>query len=190
MNLPETFRSDDLVAARRVIRENPFGSLISVVGGVPLVSHLPFVLDGDHIIGHLARRNPHTRLLDGESLVTFVGPHAYVSARWYTRPEAHVPTWNYVAVHVYGRPELIESAPAVRQLARLIEPEAATSPVVDALAPRVVAFRIPLDRVEFKAKLSQNREPMDAERVRVALDGGTESERAVARWMEWARRGS
>lgn len=188
MYRPEPFRADDPALVRQIIAAYPFASLISVVGGVPLVSHIPFVLDGDVILGHVARASPHHAALDGECVVTFLGPHAYVSPRWYRSPESHVPTWNYVTVHVHGRPEVVEAGPAALRMAAVFDSSWQPGPGVDEIAAGITAFRVPLDRVELKLKLSQNRDPADAERVQVALDGGNEAERGVAAWMLRVRR--
>ncbi len=188
MYRPEPFRAHDPALVRQIVAAYPFASLISVVGGVPFVSHLPFILDEDGILGHVARASPHARLLDAECVVTFLGPHAYVSPRWYRCPDSHVPTWNYAAVHVYGRPEVVDPAAAARRMAAAFDATWQPGPGVDAIAAGIVAFRVPLDRVELKLKLSQNRDPADAERVQVALDGGNEAERAVAAWMARVQR--
>jgi transcriptional regulator len=65
-------------------------------------------------VGHMARANDHWKLFarGAPSLALFWGPHAYVSPTWYT-PGPKVPTWNYVTVHAYGRPEIVEATPAV-----------------------------------------------------------------------------
>lgn len=183
MYLPPAFRSEDPELIREILRAAPFGTLITVAGDAPVVSHIPFVLDGDHVVGHLARANPQARALGSDVLVSIIGPHAYVSARWYREPSRQVPTWNYVALTIRGRPELVDAAAAVRRMAAVLDPRWIPGPVVDELAPAIVAFRLPLDRVELKLKLSQNRERADADRVQAALDGGCEAERAVAAWM-------
>ena len=67
------------------------------------------------LLGHMARANDHWKLFARgapNSLALFWGPHAYVSPTWYT-PGPKVPTWNYVTVHAYGRPEIVAATPAV-----------------------------------------------------------------------------
>jgi transcriptional regulator len=102
-----------------------------------------------------------------EVLAIFSGPHAYISPSWYEAPHT-VPTWNYVAVHAYGRFELIEDqAQAVALLERTIATYEAGRPqpwqlqespdFVATLAAQIVAFRIPIERLEGKWKLNQNR---------------------------------
>jgi len=175
MYVPKHFSVEDRDALDRVIRDHPFGLLIAQVGGSPYATHLPFLLDGDRLLAHVARGNPHWRTMDGktEMLAVFSGPHAYVSPRWYAEGPA-VPTWNYVAVHVYGAPRVIDDTASVRGLLeRLVhEYEAGAWTVagqdagyVDRMVRGVVAFELPVQRIEGKFKLSQNRPAGDRHRV-------------------------
>ncbi|MDP2310284.1 MAG: FMN-binding negative transcriptional regulator [Pseudomonadota bacterium] len=188
MYQPAAFRNDDPDVHRAVIDAYPFATLVTAAGGVPYASHLPFLFDGDAIVGHLARANPQGRLFEagrggGEAMVVFNGPHAYVSPRWYAS-EPQVPTWNFVAVHVYGVPELVDPLPIVRRLSARFDPDwRMDEAFVDSLLGAIVGVRIPLTRVEGKLKLSQNRSPADAEGARAGLSAGGEEERAVAAWM-------
>ena len=83
MYIPTHFRADDQAALYDLIERHSFGTLVSVLDGVPFASHLPILLDRDRgvLLGHVARANPHWHALDGsaEALVIFQGPHAYVS---------------------------------------------------------------------------------------------------------------
>ena len=107
MYVPKHFAAEDRDALDAVIRANPFALLVGEMEGSPFATHLPFLLDGDSLLSHFARGNPHWKAIDGhtEMLAVFSGPHAYVSPRWYESEQA-VPTWNYVAVHVYGAPRV------------------------------------------------------------------------------------
>jgi transcriptional regulator len=178
MYVPPLFRADDRAILDEVIDAHPFATLVTA----PLfASHLPFLRDGDALLTHVARANPHARGAE-EALVVFTGPHGYVSPRWYTHPEAHVPTWNYVAVHVAGPLEPLGRADTIdivrRTTARFDPAFAPDDALVEQLAGAIVGLRIPMARVEGKLKLSQNRDPEDAERVREAIDP------AVAAWMK------
>jgi len=175
MYVPKHFSIEDRDALDRLIRDHPFGLLIAQVGGRPYATHLPFLLDGERLLAHVARGNPHWRSMDGktEMLAVFSGPHAYVSPRWYAEGPA-VPTWNYIAVHVYGAPRVIDDTASVRGLLeRLVdEYEAGAWTVagqdadyVDRMVRGVVAFELPVQRIEGKFKLSQNRPAGDRQRV-------------------------
>jgi len=171
-----------------LIRRESFATLITIDReGAPFATHLPVLLEPTRgrlgtLLAHVARPNPQWRQFGpGPALVVFQGPHAYVSPAWY---EVHpsVPTWNYVAVHAYGVPVVIEDEARIRALLeRLTDTYEAGRPVpwrLDGLADDylrgmirgIVAFEIPIDRLEGKAKLSQNRDLADRERVRVALE--------------------
>ena len=109
MYVPSHFREQDRTRLDKLIRDYPFGQLVSIKDGEPFVTHVPFLLDSDAnlLFGHLAKANPHCEVLFEQSaLAVFQGPHAYVSPRWYRSP--NVPTWNFTAVHVYGRPQPLE----------------------------------------------------------------------------------
>jgi transcriptional regulator len=184
MYRPAAFREDDPAVLREIIDAHPFATLVTVTGGAPFATPLPFVRDGDALLGHVARANPQWRHFGAaEALVVFSGPHAYVSPRWYASAD-NVPTWNYVAVHVYGVPEIIPAGPVVRAMAARFDPEwRMDGAFAESLLPAIVGIRIPMTRVEGKLKLSQNRDRPDAEGARAALAEGDPEARAVAAWM-------
>jgi transcriptional regulator len=115
----------------------------------------------------MARANPQWRAAEGqEVLAIFSGPHVYVTPTWYDAVEV-VPTWNYIAVHVYGRLTLIQDPPTlldiVRSTVQLYEatfpkPWVLDAPVdfVEKLLRQIIGFRIEVSRIEGKWKLSQN----------------------------------
>ena len=202
MYIPPAFAVEDGAAIERIMAADPFALLITNdADGVPFASHLPllFAPDGGPkgaIQGHMARANPHVALLRAgqQSLVVFSGPHAYVSPTWYA-PGSNVPTWNYLAVHVYGTARLVEEPEAVRRhMKHLIgnfetgadawRLDTQPARYVDGMLKGIVAFEIAIERIEAKAKLSQNRKPEDHDRARDRLAQGSEAEQAVARWME------
>jgi transcriptional regulator len=194
MYLPKHFANDDRAALDAVVRANPFGLLVGELDGSPFATHLPFLLDGNRLLAHFARGNPHWKAIDGtsEMLAVFSGPHAYISPRWYEASQA-VPTWNYAAVHVYGTPRIIEDADSVREmLDRLIleyEGDAWSlggqdPDFLDRMTRGVVAFEMPVARIEGKFKLSQNRPEEDRRRVIAELEGaGRDAERELAGMM-------
>src|SRR5262245_28829453 len=114
MYLPGHFAESRPELLQKVMRENDFATVVTTGGGVPFVSHVPVLVDGESIAtgltirGHFARANPHWKQLadSAEVLVIFHGPHCYVSPSWYADP-LNVPTWNYAVVHAYGRATLL-----------------------------------------------------------------------------------
>ncbi|WP_089743587.1 FMN-binding negative transcriptional regulator [Gracilibacillus ureilyticus] len=115
----------------------------------------------------MARANPHWKKLDEkEVLVVFSGPHAYISPTWYMAENA-APTWNYSAVHVYGRIKLINNKEKLLMMlkktvnfyeAAIDDPWEVPleSEFINALINGIVAFEIVIDKAEGKWKLSQN----------------------------------
>jgi transcriptional regulator len=167
-----------------LVRRNPFALVVSG-GAPPVATHTPVVLpDGADslvdatLLGHMARVNPHWQSLDGEVLVVFPGPHGYVSPSAYGYTPA-VPTWNYAAVHVTGRVEMIterdETLAVVEHTVRSAESlraepwdMASSREKFVSLIDGVVAFRVHVRSVRSNFKLSQDM-PSDI-RVRVRAD--------------------
>lgn len=183
MYIPEPHAVADRDALHGVIRENNFGLLVNQVEDAPFATHLPFLIEGDVLVAHMARANPQWRSFaaDREVLCIFQGPHAYISPRWYESTNT-VPTWNYVAVHVYGVPEIIDDpAAALADQARLVaahesgfaEPWslAERDPgMIDGLLRAIVNFRIPIGRIEGKFKLGQDKTAGDRAGAIAALE--------------------
>lgn len=201
MYLPAAFAETDLSALHDFVEQNSFGLLVSQVEGLPFATHLPFLLErmtgpSGTLVGHMARANPQWRETAGQTaLVVFAGPHAYVSPTWY-EAEQVVPTWNYTAVHAYGRIEIVEDEGAllgiVRTTVRVYE-QAMPRPwsfdgsttFVKRLLGQIVGFRIEIDKIEGKWKLSQNH-PVERRRrvVRALRQRGDENALAVAAMMQ------
>ncbi len=203
MYIPGNSREDQPAVLREIIETEGFGLLtVSQIDAAPIGVHLPFMFDPQRgpngtLIAHLARANPLARAVEQgcPALVVFQGPHGYISPAWY-RDRDTVPTWNYVVVHAYGTPRVIEDAATVSaMLRRLVEryeqPRAepwsfdeASPETMRQLVPAIVAFEVPVDRLEGKVKLGQNRDRADREGVIAGLrrEAGHEGER-LARWM-------
>ncbi len=186
MYVPKSFAEEDRQTLHGLIRQASFAALVTAAGGAPEATHLPLVLDteaGEHgrLLGHVARANGHWRTFDGdtEALCIFSGPHAYISPNWYASDNM-VPTWNYAAVHAYGRPRVIDEPQKViavlERLAADNESAATGNWTLDRMDERImrgmlkgiVAFEMPIERMQGKFKMSQNRKPED---VRGAIDG-------------------
>jgi transcriptional regulator len=188
MYVPKHFESADPAWCHALMRAQTFAAMITADdAGAPCATHLPFLVDPTRgplgtLRGHVARANPHWRYLAAgrATLVVFAGAHAYVSPSWYaTQPS--VPTWNYVAVHATGTGTLLEDPARVRVLlADLVRAHEGTGPgawslealpadYLDGMQRGIVAFEIAIERLEGKAKLSQNRSAVDQARTREAL---------------------
>jgi transcriptional regulator len=205
--LPQSFAVRDGDAIARLVREHPFATLITTSRDEPQVTHLPLLRHAGpsphaSLIGHVARANPHWRIFgEGTSLAIFHGPHAYVSPSWYAEPAVMVPTWNYAVVHVLGRVELVtdrdQTLAILRELTERFESSRAapwrlqlTGSKLDAMVGAIVAFRMTIERIDAKFKLSQNRSAEDQVRVIEALRAeGLSDAEATAEWMTDARGG-
>lgn len=180
MHCPQHFKVDDQEAINTVVRNNPFCVLISVDNNSLSANHIPLELEGDAknggiLRGHLARNNAQLAdfsAVGNECLTIFTGPHSYVSPTWYVNPG--VPTWNFMAVHCYGHVELLKTGEeAIHQLERLVKRYEGNSWSIDLLPSEqrekalagIVSFKMVIDRVEAKFKLSQNKTLPDRQNV-------------------------
>lgn len=198
---PRSYRNDNLPDLHAFMARYNFAALFTHQNGRSFSTHLPFMVDPDRgpngtLIAHMARANPHWRAFEGAapSLVVFMGPHAYISPAWYQQQET-VPTWNYTLVHAQGTPQLVEDRAALRAMVmRLVAQHesplgnpwdlARAEAVMDAELAGIVGFEIPIDRVEGKFKLNQNRSAEDRWGVVRALEGSSHpDEREIARLM-------
>ena len=206
MYTPSAFRQNDLATLHREIQACRLATLISHGENGLQASHLPLLLrpeQGAHgtLYGHLARANPHARLLaeGGEALVVFSSAEAYVSPSWYPAKAEHgkvVPTWNYIAVHAYGRAEVFDDAERLLNLLgeltdRHEQPRPQPWTIADApqdyiagMLRAIVGFALPIERLEGKWKLGQNRSEADQHGVRDGLAASLDSrDRALAQRM-------
>lgn len=201
MYIPTAFAETDLTKLHEFIEQNSFGLLVSQVEGLSFATHLPFLLErtnGPHgaLVGHMARANPQWREAGGQTALTiFSGPHAYISPTWY-EAEQVVPTWNYIAVHAYGRVEVIEDEGALLDIVQRsvqVYEQAMPRPwsfdlsstFVDRLLAQIVGFRIQVERIEGKFKLNQNHPTERRQRVVRALQQrDDENAQAVATMMQ------
>jgi transcriptional regulator len=201
MYLPSAFAESDLTRLHDFIEQHSFGLLVSQVEGLPFASHLPFLLErkaGPHgcLIGHVARANPQWQQAAGQTaLAVFAGPHAYISPTWY-QAEHVVPTWNYVAVHAYGRVQVIQDRDTLLEIVRKfvhVYEQAMPHPwsfggsgaFAERMLAQIVGFRIEIAKLEGKWKLNQNHPAERRQRlVRALRERGGEDALAVADLMQ------
>ena len=199
MYLPPQFAAKDEESARQLIRDYPFASLISTDDdGLPFVTPLPLHLIEEGgatlLLGHCAKPNPHWRYLLArpKAVVTFMGPHAYMTPRVY--PDlVRVPTWNYVTVHCTVEARLIEHFDDKDQLLKhlIADHDPAYADQWRALGEDyqhkmmngIVAFELTVLELQCKVKLNQHRPEAHAA-MRALYAQGSENERALAQWMD------
>ncbi|MDO9590222.1 MAG: FMN-binding negative transcriptional regulator, partial [Microcella sp.] len=167
------FVLDDRDEIRRLIRENPWMTIVSHTTERGIVaSHYAFLLDesastGDEVvlIGHVGRPDEQLHELgQHEVLIIVQGPHGYISPSWY-EPGDIIPTWNHMTAHLYGTPELLSDEANLQALVELtdhfeqhvvnprglhLDPEYSRR-----IARGTVGVRVRVTRVDARAKLSQ-----------------------------------
>lgn len=205
MYVPHFNAMDDPGEIRAFVEAVGSAELVTVRSdGTPVATLLPVLwsADGGSIIAHMARANPHWRSIAPASraLALVAGPQAYVSPAWYATKAEHgrvVPTWNYSAVHLTGTVTVHDDHAWVRAAVtalterheqRRTAPWAVTdapATYVDKQLRAVVGVEMTVERVEGKAKLSQNRSQADRAGVVTGLRvEGHERDALVADAME------
>ncbi|MFW9268498.1 FMN-binding negative transcriptional regulator [Pseudomonas sp. NR3] len=203
---PKAFAVQDIPQLHQMMNECRLAVLVTQGEHGLQASHLPLLLDtrqGPHgsLRGHMARANPQWRDLEAgaEALVIFPGADAYVSPGLYPSKAEHgkvVPTWNYLAVHAYGTAEVFSDAHRLREVVGALterhetgraQPwklDDAPAEYVEAMLKAIVGFSLPIQRLEGKRKLSQNRSPEDIAGVRNGLATSTDpQDQALSRLM-------
>jgi transcriptional regulator len=186
MYLPKHFEVTDKTILFDLMQQFSFATLISVHEGLPFATHMPFVTNQEKnlLSSHIARANPQwTSFKDNhEVLVIFQGNHSFISPTWYDKHPS-VPTWNYMAVHVYGKLSIVEESEKVKELLHtLVLQYEKTWDMLElpenylqGMIKGIVAFEIEITRLEGKLKLSQNRSEVDQTNVIEALSKSSNS---------------
>ncbi|MBC3385488.1 FMN-binding negative transcriptional regulator [Pseudomonas sp. SWRI179] len=200
---PKAFAVEDLPQLQQMMGDCRLAVLVTHGEHGLQASHLPLLLDTQQgpngsLYGHMARANPQWRDLEAgaEALVIFAGAEAYVSPGFYPSKAEHgkvVPTWNYVAVHAHGCAEVFSDAQRLRDLVGALtdrhesaraQPwkiDDAPAEYIDSMLKAIVGFALPIQRLEGKRKLSQNRSPADVAGVRNGLAASPDpQDRALA----------
>jgi transcriptional regulator len=194
MYTPEIYKNEDPESIRAFLKENSFGILINQTNGKLCATHIPIELelntDGKEILqGHISKLNPQAEGFaeNDQVLAVFTGPHSYISSSWYDHE--NVPTWNYIAVHVYGRIKIVDEVAAIEQLKKLVDKYEANSenPVrVENLSAKtmreargIFGFEIEIDEIQATKKLSQNRDDHNYKNIISELEK-TENPQAIA----------
>jgi transcriptional regulator len=194
MYTPDLYKNENQEEISTFLKENSFGILINQTNGKLCATHIPMELginaDGKEILeGHISKLNPQA---DGfaendQVLAVFTGPHSYISSSWYDHE--NVPTWNYIAVHVYGRIKIVDYDTSVEQLKKLVDKYEANSenPVrVENLSSKtmreargIFGLEIEIDEIQATKKLSQNRDDHNYKNIISELEK-TENPQSIA----------
>jgi transcriptional regulator len=179
MYVPKLFKVTDINEIKEFIHHHSFGTVISSKEGRPVATHIPLQIQEEadqlFLTGHFAYGNSQWRSLLGEEvLVIFQGPHSYISSSWYTTER--VPTWNYQAVHIYGKAEILEREALVEDLKLLLEKyelgrdnavlwHTLSPDLLEKELKGIVGFKIAVTEVQAAYKLSQNRSDIDFHKI-------------------------
>jgi transcriptional regulator len=176
MYIPELYKNENEEEITTFLRNNSFGILVNLMDGQLWATHIPLELEQNEsgkklLCGHISRDNPQWKGFQSNAdiLAIFSGPHSYISSSWYEKE--NVPTWNYIAVHVYGKIKIIEGDDVIASLKRLTDKyeQNSKNPVrLEDLSEKtmrqvagIIAFEIEIDRIEAVKKMSQNRNERD-----------------------------
>ncbi|MFY0482191.1 FMN-binding negative transcriptional regulator [Flavobacterium sp. PLA-1-15] len=200
MYIPEEYKNNNLEEVKAFLQKNSFGILINQSEGKLCATHIPLELEKsengkDVLFGHISIENPQWKgfASSDKVLCVFSGPHIYISSSWYDFEG--VPTWNYIAVHVYGTIKIIEGEALLSSLKKLVDKYEANSenPVkVENLSKKtmmmargIVAFEIEIEEIQAQHKLSQNRDQKNYDNVIAALEKtGNSSAKSIAEEMK------
>lgn len=180
MYIPNEFKNEEIEVVQQFLIENSFGILINQTNGKLTGTHIPMLLENDEhgndiLTGHISKLNPQWENFHSgeEVLAIFNGPNGYVSSSWYEKE--NIPTWNYIAVHVYGNIKIVEGKELHQLLKRLVDKYEVNSenPVkVENMAPHllkymddIVGFSIQITAIQAAYKLSQNRTEKDYHQI-------------------------
>lgn len=203
MYTPPHYKNENIDEVREFIKANSFGILVSQTKGRLWGTHIPMELDFDEhgntfLYSHISKANPQWEsFADGEEVLAILhGPHSYISSSWYQKED--VPTWNYIAVHVYGKVQIIEGKELMDSLKKLVDTyeHGSEHPVsVENLSEKtmrqvngIVGFKIAVSEIQATYKLSQTRKENDFHTIVTQLENSPDfMSKATAEAMKQSR---
>ncbi|AZF24142.1 FMN-binding negative transcriptional regulator [Pseudomonas sp. R3-52-08] len=206
MYTPNAFALDDLPELHQLIQHTRLAQVVTFGEHGLQASHLPLLLNPNEgpsgtLYGHLAKANRQWQDLQNgsDALVIFAGAEAYISPAFYPAKAEHgkvVPTWNYLAVHAYGKADVFTDAERLLGLVSALtdrhesardqpwKVSDAPAGYIDSMLKAIVGFALPIDRLIGKRKLSQNRSAADIAGVRNGLATSVDvRDQTLARFM-------
>ena len=191
MYIPNLYKNENQAEIEQFLHENGFAILVNQTNGKLWATHIPLILgtnsNGKQIlIGHISKLNPQAESFkqNDEVLAIFSGSHSYISSSWYDHE--NVPTWNYLAVHVYGKIRLHSFEESIEGLKKLVNKYEAKSekPIrIEDLSEKtmreargIVSFEIEISSIEAQKKLSQNRDDKNYQNIISELEKTNENQ--------------
>jgi transcriptional regulator len=180
MYIPDLYQNHNQADIEQFIQENSFAILIYQINDKLTATHIPLIFEKNNqgektLTGHISIENPQAVALknDDEVLVIFNGPHSYISSSWYDHE--NVPTWNYLAVHIYGKIKILNLNQTIESLKVLVDKYERNSikPVkVEDFSKKtmlqakgILGFEIKITKTEATKKLSQNRDDYNYQNI-------------------------
>ena len=200
MYIPEIYKNENQEEIQNFLHQNGFAILVNQTNGKLWATHIPLVLETNEkgkqiLVGHLSKLNPQGESFktNDDVLAIFSGAHTYISSSWYDHE--NVPTWNYLAVHVYGKVTILNYEETVNSLKKLVDKYEVISenPVrVEDLSEKtmreaigIIGFTIEITSIEAVKKLSQNRDDKNYQNIIQELEKTKDSQAiAVAEEMK------
>ncbi|MTI08982.1 FMN-binding negative transcriptional regulator [Curvivirga aplysinae] len=180
MYIPSHFEEKNIEKAYEIIDQYGFATLVSPHDDTrennPYITHLPFLRDGNILLGHVARPNKHWKRFEDKTLhtVIFQGAHGYISPRWFETKD-QVPTWAYAIVHVTGVINIIDDVKEINNFMKKLSyqyegakgwsPSEVDSRKYEALKRGIVCFKMEISDIQCKLKLNQNKPEIDQKSV-------------------------
>jgi transcriptional regulator len=191
MYIPDIYKNENQEEITAFLKENSFGILINQTNGKLWATHIPLELgtnkEGKTILeGHISKENLQWKGFaeNDRILAIFSGPHSYISPSWYDHE--NVPTWNYIAVHVYGKIKIIEGDAVIESLKKLVDKyeQNSKNPVrIEDLSEKtmmqtrgIVAFEIEIEEIQATKKMSQNRDDKNYQNIISELEKTKENQ--------------
>ncbi|MFN3754239.1 FMN-binding negative transcriptional regulator [Flavobacterium sp.] len=180
MYIPDLYKNENQEDIHNFLHQNGFAILVNQTDGKLWATHTPLLLETNTegkqiLVGHISKANPQAESFksNDEVLAIFSGAHTYISSSWYDHE--NVPTWNYLAVHVYGKVTVYNHEEAIHFLKKLVDKYETKSenPVrVENLSEKtmreargIIAFEIEITSIEAQKKLSQNRDDKNYQNI-------------------------
>jgi transcriptional regulator len=199
MFIPKLYKSEDLTVMRTIIKENSFALLISSADRIRATHSMMMLNEDDpgntYIETHISRANPQAKTLKNgdEVLCDFLGAHTYISSSWYDH--VNVSTWNYEAVQIYGKVELMNHVELYVHLDKLTskyESFQQCPMMVKDMGKEFMekemkgacGIKIIPTEIFIKQKLSQNRKENDFNNIIVQLEQSDDNARKIAEKMK------
>lgn len=179
MYIPKLNHMENPGEIKSFLERFSFATIITQVNQTPQATHLPFIIreENEKIIlqSHFAKANIQWRYIEEAiNLIIFLQPHAYISTEHYEKT-LNVPTWNYIAIHVYGKARILtdksQKLDIIKNTIDFYDPEyhaqwdKLPSKYKDGMLEGIVAFSISSDDIQAKKKLSQNKNQNERQNI-------------------------